>query len=106
MSMPEWEIVITSYSIHYTKLYDTCDIEEVGDDSHLTFFEMLGNWSLGDYFKEESISMSFDFLTKVLQIPMERLAVTAFEGDERVRKDVETAEIWRRKGLRESYNFV
>ncbi len=87
------------------KCVRTCDIEEVGDDSHLTFFEMLGNWSLGDYFKEESISMSFDFLTKVLQIPMERLAVTAFEGDERVRKDVETAEIWRRKGLREDQIF-
>ncbi len=87
------------------KCVRTCDIEEVGDDSHLTFFEMLGNWSLGDYFKEESISMSFDFLTKVLKVPVERLAVTAFEGDERVGKDIETAEIWKRKGLMDDQIF-
>ena len=54
----------------------TNDIDEVGDNRHLTYFEMLGNWSLGDYFKEESIKMSFEFLTKELQIPVEKLSVT------------------------------
>src|SRR3989344_9618313 len=56
----------------------TGDIEDVGDDVHLTFFEMLGNWSLGDYFKKEAIEMSFEFLTKELNIPIEKLAITCF----------------------------
>src|SRR3989338_6379068 len=59
----------------------TIDIDEVGDASHLTLFEMMGNWSLGDYFKEGAIEMSFEFLTKVLAIPVEMLAVTGFDGD-------------------------
>ena len=71
------------------KCVRTEDINEVGDDTHCTFFEMLGNWSLGDYFKQESISMSFEFLTKHLNIPVERLAVTVFEGDEVVSADEE-----------------
>ena len=71
------------------KCVRTEDIDEVGDDTHCTFFEMLGNWSLGDYFKQESISMSFEFLTKHLNIPVERLAVTVFEGDEVVSADEE-----------------
>ncbi len=77
----------------------TQDIDEVGDASHLTFFEMLGNWSLGDYFKEGAIQMSFEFLTKVLEIPMEKLAVTCFAGDDDASKDEETAAVWRKLGI-------
>lgn len=83
------------------KCLRTCDIDEVGDDTHCTFFEMMGNWSLGDYFKEESISMSFEFLTKRLNIPKERIVVTVFKGDEIAPKDMETADYWRAKGLKE-----
>ena len=81
------------------KCIRTEDIDEGGDDIHCTFFEMLGNWSLGDYFKQKSISMSFEFLTNYLQIPAERLAVTVFEGDELVPPDVEAEEIWKNIGL-------
>ncbi len=81
------------------KCVRTEDIDEVGDDTHCTFFEMLGNWSLGDYFKQESISMSFEFLTKHLNIPVERLAVTVFEGDELVPADEEAVGIWKSLGL-------
>ncbi|HAI98845.1 TPA: alanine--tRNA ligase, partial [Candidatus Peribacteria bacterium] len=80
----------------------TQDIDEVGDASHLTFFEMLGNWSLGDYFKEEAIAMSFSFLTEVLEIPLARLAVTCFGGDKRfpaLPRDEEAAAIWRKHGI-------
>jgi len=84
------------------KCVRTGDIDEVGDDTHLTFFEMMGNWSLGDYFKEEVISMSFDFLTNVLNIPIERIAVTVFEGDLTVPRDTETETIWKNKGLKQS----
>ena len=72
----------------------TGDIEEVGDASHCTFFEMLGNWSLGDYFKKEAISWSFEFLTKVLGIPLDRLSVSVFAGDESCPRDYESADIW------------
>lgn len=71
------------------KCVRTDDIDEVGDDTHLTFFEMLGNWSLGDYFKEKSISMSYEFLTKHLHVPAEKLAVTVFAGDALVPADME-----------------
>ncbi len=77
----------------------TQDIDEVGDISHLTCFEMLGNWSLGDYFKEGAISMSFEYLTKVLQLPIEKLAVTCFEGDDDAPKDTESAAIWEKLGM-------
>ncbi len=77
----------------------TQDIDEVGDASHLTCFEMLGNWSLGDYFKEEAIAMSFEFLTKVLQIPLSHLAVTCFEGDEDAPRDEESAAMWMNMGI-------
>ncbi len=87
------------------KCVRTCDIDEVGDNTHLTFFEMLGNWSLGDYFKEESISFSFDFLTSKLLIPVNRLAVTVFEGDENVPRDEEASGIWRSKGLSQNQIF-
>ncbi len=79
----------------------TQDIDEVGDASHLTFFEMLGNWSLGDYFKENAISMSFEFLTKVLEIPVAWLAVTCFEGDKDAPRDDESAGIWKKLGIPE-----
>ncbi len=77
------------------------DLEEIGDKTHHTFFEMLGNWSLGDYFKKESISWSFEFLTKVLNIPLEKLAVTVFEGNEDIPKDEESASIWKSLGISE-----
>jgi alanyl-tRNA synthetase len=79
----------------------TQDIDEVGDNSHLTLFEMLGNWSLGDYFKQEAIAMSFEFLTKVLGIPVEKLAVTCFEGDDDAPKDEESAGFWKAQGIAE-----
>jgi len=77
----------------------TGDIDEVGDSVHHTFFEMLGNWSLGDYFKKEAIEWSFDFLTKHLKIPIERLAVSVFIGDNKIKKDEESAEIWAKLGI-------
>ncbi|MDD5041985.1 MAG: alanine--tRNA ligase [Candidatus Peribacteraceae bacterium] len=81
------------------KCIRTQDIDEVGDASHLTFFEMLGNWSLGDYFKQGAITMSFTFLTDVLQIPVSMLAVTCFAGDEDAPKDEESAQIWENIGI-------
>ena len=81
------------------KCIRTGDIEEVGDTTHHTFFEMLGNWSLGDYFKKQAIEMSFEFLTKVLKIPLEKLAVTCFKGDKDVPKDNESAFIWKNLGV-------
>ncbi|WP_349670757.1 alanine--tRNA ligase [Lacrimispora sp.] len=88
------------------KCLRTGDIDEVGDDTHLTFFEMMGNWSLGDYFKEEAISMSFDFLTNSLNIPIERIAVTVFEGDLTVPRDNEAEDIWKNKGLKQSQIYA
>ncbi len=79
----------------------TGDIDEVGDASHLTMFEMLGRWSLGDYFKEGAITMSFEFLTKELGIPVNMLAVTCFEGDKDAPKDTESADIWKKIGIPE-----
>ena len=83
----------------YQKCVRTNDIEEVGDNRHLTYFEMLGNWSLGDYFKEESIQMSYDFLTQELQIPAEKISVTCFAGDEDCPKDEVTAKCWEKVGI-------
>ena len=85
----------------YQKCVRTNDIEEVGDNRHLTYFEMLGNWSLGDYFKEESIQMSYDFLTKELQIPAEKLSVTCFAGDKDCPKDEVSASCWKKAGIPE-----
>ena len=83
----------------YQKCLRTNDIEEVGDNRHLTYFEMLGNWSLGDYFKEESIAMSFEFLTKELEIPVDRISVTCFAGDEDAPRDSITAQCWEKAGI-------
>ena len=85
------------------KCIRTGDIDEVGDDSHLTFFEMLGNWSLGDYFKEDTIKFSFEFLTgeKWLNIPIDKLSVTVFKGDNDAPKDKESAEMWKLLGIPE-----
>ena len=79
----------------------TTDIDSVGDANHFTFFEMLGRWSLGDYFKEQAIKDSFEFLTskKYLGLPVERLAVTVFEGDESAPRDTESAKIWEDVGM-------
>ena len=85
----------------YQKCLRTNDIDEVGDNRHLTYFEMLGNWSLGDYFKEESVAMSFEFLTKELGIPVEKLSVTCFAGDEDAPRDEVTAECWKKAGIPE-----
>lgn len=76
------------------------DVESVGNSTHHTFFEMLGNWSLGDYFKKESIAYSFEFLTKVLKIPVDKLAVTVFEGNSIVKADDEAAQVWQSLGIK------
>ena len=85
----------------YQKCLRTNDIDEVGDNRHLTYFEMLGNWSLGDYFKEESIAMSYEFLTKELQIPADKISVTCFAGDEDCPRDEITAKCWKKAGIPE-----
>lgn len=89
------------------KCVRTGDIDEVGDDYHCTFFEMLGNWSLGDYFKEEKIPWSFEFLTspEYLDIPKEQLAVTVFAGDETAPRDMVSFNAWRKCGILEDKIF-
>ena len=82
------------------KCFRTNDLDEVGDKTHHTFFEMLGNWSLGDYFKEESITWSFKFLTEELNIPVERLAVSVFKGNDIVPEDSESSKIWENLGIK------
>ncbi len=89
----------------YQKCVRTNDIDEVGDNRHLTYFEMLGNWSLGDYFKEESIKMSFEFLTKELGIPVEKLSVTCFAGDEDCPRDEVAANAWKKAGIPEDHIY-
>ena len=85
----------------YQKCIRTNDIDNIGDSYHQTFFEMLGNWSLGDYFKDESIEMSFEFLTKVLNIPVERLAVTVFAGNDLIPFDEVSFNKWKSLGIPE-----
>lgn len=87
------------------KCVRTGDIDDVGDSSHCTFFEMLGNWSLGDYFKKEMVPWSYEFLTEVLKIAPDRLAVTVFEGDADCPRDDETAELWHKCGIKKENIF-
>ena len=89
------------------KCIRTGDIDEVGDMSHLTFFEMLGNWSLGDYFKKEMIPWSWEFLTgeEWLGIDKDKLAFTVFEGDQDCPRDEEAADLWRSCGVKDDHLF-
>lgn len=87
--------------VNCQKCLRTGDIDEVGDTTHLTFFEMLGNWSLGDYFKAEAIRLSYEFLTGVLQIPVESLWVSCFAGDEDAPRDDDAANAWKELGVPE-----
>ena len=98
--------LLSEHHPYETKLFDyqkcirTNDLDEVGDTTHHTFFEMLGNWSLGDYFKKESISWSFEFLTKVLNIPVNKLAVTVFKGNDLIPFDEESYNKWLELGIK------
>src|SRR3989338_7766117 len=87
--------------VNFQKCIRTDDIDEVGDETHLTFFEMLGNWSLGDYFKKEAIEWSFEFLTskKWLHVPLTHIAVSVFSGDSDAPRDEESAQIWNARGI-------
>lgn len=87
------------------KCLRTSDIDSVGDNSHLTFFEMLGNWSLGDYFKKEMIPWSYEFLTSILNIPKDKLYFTVFEGNENAPKDNESYNLWKSCGVEDSHIF-
>src|SRR3989338_222959 len=87
--------------VNFQKCLRTVDFENVGDNTHHTFFQMLGNWSLGDYFKKEAIAWSFQFLTgkEWLNLPLNRLAFTVYEGDEKVPKDDESFKLWQKQGV-------
>ena len=87
----------------YQKCVRTNDLDVIGDTYHHTFFEMLGNWSLGDYFKKEAITWSFEFLTQVLNIPVERLAVTVFGGNDLIPFDKEAHDLWVSLGISEEH---
>lgn len=90
--------------VNIQKCVRTVDLDEVGDNTHLTFFEMMGNWSLGDYFKKDAITWSFQFLTdkeEGLGLPLERLYFTVFGGSDVVEKDTESLEIWKSLGVPE-----
>ncbi|MFH1473639.1 MAG: alanine--tRNA ligase [Candidatus Aenigmatarchaeota archaeon] len=80
--------------VNVQKCFRCDDIDEIGDNRHLTFFEMLGNWSLGDYFKKEAIEWSFEFLTSILGLDPKRIYVSAFEGDENAPRDEESIKAW------------
>jgi len=86
--------------VNVQKCIRTGDINEVGDETHHTFFEMLGNWSLGDYWKKDTIKYSFEFLTKILKIPKEKISITCFKGEKNISKDNKSAEIWKELGIK------
>ena len=86
--------------VNFQKCFRLTDLDAIGDKTHHTFFEMLGNWSLGDYFKEESITWSFEFLTKTLGIPLDKLAVTVFRGNDFVSPDDFSANVWMSLGIK------
>jgi len=86
--------------VNVQKCIRTTDIDEVGNKTHHTFFEMLGNWGLGDYWKKEAIEYSFKFLTKVLKIPKEKITISCFKGDKDALRDTESAEIWKSLGIK------
>jgi alanyl-tRNA synthetase len=88
--------------ISIQKCIRTVDISEVGDNRHLTFFEMLGNWSLGDYFKEDAIQWSYEFLLNELKIPKEKLWITIYGGDETIKEDKEAKNFWIKNGIDEN----
>jgi alanyl-tRNA synthetase len=88
--------------VNVQKCIRTGDIEEVGDKVHHTFFEMLGNWSLGDYWKEEAIKSSFEFLTRELKIPEENISITCFKGDKDAQKDTESSKMWESQGIKKN----
>lgn len=93
--------------VNCQKCMRTVDLDSIGDKTHHTFFEMLGNWSLGDYFKKESITWSFEFLTKTLNLPAEKLAATVFKGNDKVAPDSTSAEIWMSLGIpKERISFL
>jgi len=79
----------------------TGDIDEVGDATHHTFFEMMGNWSLGDYFKEDAIKFTFEFHTKIMKVPLEKYAVSIFKGDKNVSLDIKSKDVWKKLGIPE-----
>ena len=89
--------------VNVQKCLRTVDFDSIGDDTHNTFFQMLGNWSLGDYFKKEAIEWSFEFLTskKWLNLPVKKLAVTVYQGDRNVPRDEESYALWRSVGIPE-----
>ncbi len=87
--------------VDYQKCVRLTDLDSIGDKTHHTFFEMLGNWSLGDYFKRESIQYSYEFLTETLNIPVEKLAVTVFAGNDDIPRDEVSADVWRSLGISE-----
>ena len=91
--------------VNSQKCFRAQDIDEVGDNRHTTFFEMLGNWSLGDYFKEEQLVWFYEFLTKELKLPAEKLSVSVFEGDGVIPRDEESAAIWKQLGIPENRIF-
>jgi alanyl-tRNA synthetase len=87
--------------VNCQKCIRTGDIDEIGDATHLSCFEMLGNWSLGDYFRDDAIRWSFQFLTERLRLPIERLSVTCFAGDDDVPRDDDSARLWQQLGIRD-----